>query len=119
MTPHRPARPPVRFDALPVSAALGAVAGALAIAVPYFNGLAAALGGLTLGTWLLRGGPRGPFGYGDRRRPPILAFASGLGAWGLFLVPPPFLLPYRGLVLGAAGLVLWWTRRAPPRFGGG
>ncbi len=115
-----PPRPPsFRFDALSAAAGLGAVTGALAVAAPYFNGLAAALGGLTLGTWLLRGGAAGPWGSGAQRRPAAFAFAAGLAAWGLFLDPPPFLAPLRGLALGAAGLGLWWTRRTSVRFGGG
>ena len=114
-----PSRPPAfRFNALAASAGLGAVTGLLAVAAPYFDGLSAALGGLTLGTWLLRGGASGPWGSGPYRRPAVVAFAAGVAAWGVFLVPPPFLAPFRGLALGAAGVALWWTRRAPARFGG-
>jgi len=101
-------------EAFGTACGLAVVAGALAVLLPEFDGLVAALVALAFAAWAslhrrgaassLRGG-RPAVTYG-------LAFLPVVVGVGVFLDPPSTFAPWRGLALGSALLPLWWTDRA-------
>lgn len=109
----------VRFDPLRASAGLGALAGLLSLAAPFFDGLAAALAGIALGAWLTRAPAAGAAPTRGRRALAGLSLAACLAAWVVFVLAPSPLGTFRGLLLGGAGVGLWFTGRRPSAFGGG
>jgi TctA family transporter len=98
------------FDAVGTAALFGAVAGGLSVLFPFFDGLTAALMALLMAAWL-----------GDRSRAtrtfhgPTPVTLGALASWGAgwvdFLGHLPAVDHLHALLLGAAGLPLWWESR--------
>ena len=89
----------------------GALAGALSVVDPYFDGLTVALAALLLLGWLLRRPSRKPIaGEGI---PGWLAGTALAIGWFVYLASPPELAVFRGLALGLAGLPLVVGLRGP------
>ncbi len=101
-------------DPVRVSAIFGAIAGALSLAVPFFDGLTVALSALLVAIRLGRS-----VGEGARSKVPVVRIASALAAmavgWGFFLGAPAPLAGVRGAGLGLAGVLFWWGARDPAR----
>ena len=117
----RPARPDweLPMDLIDAAGLLGAFAGVLSIAVPYFMGLTAALALCLLAAALIRRPPRGAPPTGpDAGRGFLLGFALALGAWTFLVLHPAPWDRYTGAVLGLAGLPLWAITRRRRPFGG-
>lgn len=116
MTGHERAPPPYRLDLDPVNvgAGFGALSGLLAIDLPFFAGLTAALAGLVAVAWAIRPLRAGASSY---RGIGVVAIVAG---WIAFLLPPPPLVPLRAALLGVSLLPLWYSGgRAIPYGGGG
>lgn len=115
MTPRRTVSPAHHVDLDPVSAGagVGALSGLLALGLPYFAGLTAALAGLVAVAWATR--PLRPGGGSSSRRLGAAAIAAG---WVAFLLlPPPFAI-LRATALGASLLPLWYSGGRAVPFGG-
>lgn len=98
------------FDPVGSAALFGAVAGGLSVPFPFFDGLTAALMALLMAAWVAD--------RGLARRPvhrPTPATLAALGSWGAgwvgFIGHFPAIVHLHALLLGAAGLPLWWEAR--------
>ncbi|MCI4335868.1 MAG: hypothetical protein L3K17_01535 [Thermoplasmata archaeon] len=98
------------IDPIPPAALFALVAGGLAIAYPYFDGLTVALAALLAISWIVRR-PASSLQRSLRLPPRILAGAVAAVGWAFFLAGPPAFDAVRGALLGVSGLPLWlWFR---------
>lgn len=98
------------FDAVGTAALFGVVAGGLSVLFPFFDGLTAALMALLMAAWLGDRARTSRAGYGPT--PVTLAALASWGAgWVGFLGHLPAVVPLHALLLGVAGLPLWWEAR--------
>ncbi|HEY6238843.1 MAG TPA: hypothetical protein VIZ68_06635 [Thermoplasmata archaeon] len=107
------------MDSLDAAGGFGALAGALSVVLPFFDGLTMTLAALVVGTSLLRWARARSAGRTDQLDAAqfLLGLGSALAGWGVFLAAPPVFGAVRGLVLGLTVLPLWWLERRRPAFG--
>jgi hypothetical protein len=118
--PVRPPYPELPLDVVDATGLVGALAGALSLALPYFLGLTIALGALLLASSVVRrAGDAAACRIGPTtRRRYWLGFGTFAIAWAILLAHPAFVRGFTGVTLGAGGLPLWWVARRPLPFGG-
>lgn len=109
-SPVRTTAPELPLDVSDAAGLFGLLAGVLSVVVPYFVGLVVVLAaiGASVGLGRLPGATQRGLALGP--------LAAGAGAF--LFVPAPG-AAYRGLVLAASALPIWWLSRRPPAFGGG
>jgi hypothetical protein len=120
-TPARATYPELPIDVVDATGLLGALAGVLSMALPFFLGLTIALSALLVSAGLLRraGDPARARSAGPIRRRYWWGFGASAMAWTFLLAHPTADGPFVGAVLGIAGLPLWSVARRPLPFGGG
>jgi|GEM_PF-3025585 len=105
---------PVR-DSLRVAAIIGAVAGALAVPLPFFTGLTEAMAGLGVAAvaMVIAGDRRD--GRVVRARWLVAGLVVAAAGWITFAWAPSGIGPIRALVLGLTSAPLgWFGSKAPP-----
>ncbi|MCI4339709.1 MAG: hypothetical protein L3J73_00355 [Thermoplasmata archaeon] len=107
------------LDLVDATGLLGVLAGVLSLALPYFLGLTAALGAILFAVALRRRPesatvPPRP----DLQRAYAIGFGAAVAGWVFVGLHPAALGRLVGVVLGVAGLPLWWAARRPLPFGG-
>ncbi len=110
--------PPRLFEFEAFGAAVGSavVCGALSVLVPILVAPTATLAALALAGWLSLARRRGSLSRGNFGPGPAVALCILGGASVGFLASPPFLLPYRGLLLAGGLVPLFAVGRARPTF---
>ncbi len=110
------------LDVFGAATACAVLAGALSLLAPFLFALTGTLVALALAGWAA-----GPLRTGGRARPSLdrsraLALAALAAAVVLAGLSHPPIAEFRGPILGAAGVPLWWAERHRPRpveeFGG-
>jgi hypothetical protein len=98
----------------------GALGGVLAIALPYFVGLTAALSATLFGVGVIRAAQiqEGSAKLSSETRRFVLGFAAAIAGWAAFLLFSGRLGVVGPALLGASGLPLWRAARRPLPFGG-
>jgi hypothetical protein len=111
MTDGAPLGPLLEFEAFGAAVGLAVVCGALSLPFPFLIAPTATLAALALAGWVSLARRRGflaRIGFGAR--PTLALSVLGGGALG-FLIPPPILAPFRGLLLAASLVPLFVTER--------
>jgi len=121
VTARGPADRPVEFEAFGASVGSAVICGALSVLAPVLDSATAALAALAVAGWVSRARQTGALARDRMGRSPVAALGSLGGAGVLFLVPPPALVPFRGLLLGVSLVPLFLAERsrsvrAPPAF---
>ena len=103
------------FAAFGTSVGLAVLLGALSVAVPGLVAVTGTLAALAVAGWATLPRRLGPTPWARRGAVSLVGCALLLGA-AAYLLPPVFLVPYRGLAI-ALGLVPLWLleRRGRPR----
>jgi hypothetical protein len=99
------------FEAFGAAVGSAVVCGALSVLFPFLIAPTATLAALALAGWVSLARRRGSLtrkGFGTR---PAVALSVLGGAALCFLVPPPPLVPFRGLLLAASLVPLFLTGR--------
>lgn len=99
----------LELDTWGMSVGTALISGALSVELPFLVALTGTLAALAVASWAMIQNRAPPAERPTLRAPQAVGFGIlALGA-GLFLLPPPPLAPFRGLLLAAALLPLWWT----------
>jgi hypothetical protein len=117
-----PAAGALGVDPVATSGGIGAIAGAVSLVWPFFDGMAAALVALAVVGWLTRLLPevrRGPSAPGPSRRVVSLVLVAVAVGWAYFLLAPGMWSAGRGIALGVAGGCVALVGRRTPPFGEG
>jgi len=112
MTAPTPLPPLFDFEAFGAGLGLAIVCGALSVLVPPLIAPTAALAALALAGWVSLSRRRGQYARRDFGFGPLVALSALGGAALGFLVPPPLLAPFRGLLLALGLVPLFLVERA-------
>ena len=120
-TASRTAYPELPIDLVDATGLLGALAGVLSVALPFFLGLAVALSAILLSAGLLRCAGEGARRRADgtMRRRYWFGFGAAAIAWAVVFAHPSVVDRFVGAGLGVSGLPLWSIARRSLPFGGG
>lgn len=111
----------LEFETFGASVGLAVVCGALSVVFPILLAPTATLAALALAGWLSRARRRSARTGNELARGPVVALGVLGGAAVGFLVSPPVLAPFRGLILAGSLLPLFAVERIrstppPPEF---